>query len=82
MGSSSVYEEETDDIEEQPLVRNRSRNVSTSSVDAIKDEEVEVSPHASPQHPNNLDPPQVDGNNFQSDEVPLISQPDIHDKSV
>lgn len=75
MGSSSVYEEETDDIEEQPLVRNRSRNVSTSSVDAVKDaEEVEVSPHASPQHPDNLDPPQVDGNNFRSDEVSLISQ--------
>lgn len=82
VGSSSVYEEETDDMDEQPLVRNRSRNVSTSSVDAVKDvEEVEVSPHASPQHPNDLNPPQVDGSNFHADEWGGISSLE-HDEAV
>lgn len=70
MGSSSVHDEEPEDIEEQPLVRHRGRNMSGGSVDAMKDiEEDEVSPHSSPQRQDDLNSPGVNSSNFHSDEV-------------
>lgn len=70
MGSTSVPDEEVEDIEEQPLVRHRSRRTSLGSVDTGRDVvETDVSPQSSPRPDADLNAPRVNGNNFHSDEV-------------
>lgn len=81
-GSSSVPHDEGEDIEEVPLVRHRSRNASIGSADTGRDvEEVDVSPRLSPRNHDSLNTPQVDGNDFPSDEWGGISSEE-HDEAV
>ncbi|GMH09422.1 hypothetical protein Nepgr_011263 [Nepenthes gracilis] len=77
--SSAPYEVE--ELEEQPLVRNRSRCLPAGSSEAHKEVEViEVSPPPSPQHATATDS-QLNGNPFHSDEWGGISSEE-HDEAV
>jgi hypothetical protein len=69
-GSSSIQQEEAEDVEEQPLVRHRSRRMSSGSLDSAKGVEVveASSPPSSPgrhvignhpQHSENAFPDEV-----------------------
>ena len=78
MGSSS-FPDEAEDAEEQPLVRNRSRLVSSNSlnpaIDIEEDEEVNEENESlplSPQHPPNINRPVNNATDFPSDEVPFL----------
>ncbi|KAL3498781.1 hypothetical protein ACH5RR_041513 [Cinchona calisaya] len=81
VGSSSIPDEETDDVEE-PLVRHRSRHASMGPVDTGRDiEEVDVGPQSGPRHQGNLNAPRINGNDFPSDEWGGISSEE-HDEAV
>ncbi|KAK9276363.1 hypothetical protein L1049_005896 [Liquidambar formosana] len=79
-GSSSLHDE-AEDVEEQPLVRHRTRPMSSSSVESVKDEENEVSPQTSPEQENIGNQSQNNGNAFPSDEWGGISSEE-HDEAV
>ncbi|KAL3499402.1 hypothetical protein ACH5RR_038495 [Cinchona calisaya] len=82
VGISSAPNEVAEDIKEVPLVRRRGRHASIGAVDPGKDvEEVDVSPQSSPRHHDNLNAPQVNGNDFPSDEWGGISSEE-HDEAV
>lgn len=66
VGGSSA-QDEAEDIEEQPLVRHRSRPMSSGSVDIGG--EVEDSPPSSPLRDASNDLPQHTENEFRLDEV-------------
>ena len=71
-GSSSI-QDEAEDIDEQPLVRNRTRRVPSGSVETAKQTgAIEVSPVSSPRRQNVDAPPDPNGTAFQSDEVSLL----------
>ncbi|KAL6986182.1 hypothetical protein U1Q18_019550, partial [Sarracenia purpurea var. burkii] len=82
VGSSS-NQDEAEDAEEQPLVRHRSRRMSSASVDSGKETgEVEVTPLSSPgQHDNINHPPTHDRNDFPTDEWGGISSEE-HDEAI
>ncbi|CAI9093948.1 OLC1v1029568C2 [Oldenlandia corymbosa var. corymbosa] len=80
VGSTSAPDEEAEDMEEQPLVRHRSRHTSIGSVETGADvEETDVRP-ASLERDGNLDAPRVNGNEFP-DEWGGISSEE-HDEAV
>lgn len=70
---SSFIQDETEDLEEQPLVRHRSRHMSSASEESSKEVEVienlEVSPPSSPRQLNRGNQTQHNGNAFPSDEL-------------
>ena len=67
---SSLTQDELEDLEEQPLVRHRSRRMSSGSVESVQEVEVvEASPPLSPRQPNRNTSPQRDGDAFHSDDV-------------
>ncbi|KAF7810194.1 plant UBX domain-containing protein 8-like isoform X1 [Senna tora] len=82
-GSSSFQDEaEAEDVEEQPLVRNRSRRMSLGSTESAKDVEViETSPLSSTGQQDSHNHPQHNGNSFTSDEWGGISSLE-HDEAV
>ncbi|CAK9173073.1 unnamed protein product [Ilex paraguariensis] len=81
VGSSSV-QDEAEDVEEQPLVRHSSRQMSSGSVDTAKDiEEIEVSPPSSPQQGINASNPHHNRSDIHSDEWGGISSEE-HDEAV
>ncbi|KAI7987545.1 Plant UBX domain-containing protein 8 [Camellia lanceoleosa] len=81
VGSSSV-QEEAEDVEEQPLVRHRSRRMSSASVDSAKEiGEVEITPPSSPGQDNSINHPPQNANDFQSDEWGGISSEE-HDEAI
>ncbi|GAB4834342.1 hypothetical protein Ancab_032596 [Ancistrocladus abbreviatus] len=80
-GSSSIPEE-VEELEEQPLVRHRSRRMSPGSVEAHREvEETEVSPELTPQYHAIASHSQHNGNTFPSDEWGGISSEE-HDEAV
>ncbi|XP_071723553.1 plant UBX domain-containing protein 8 isoform X2 [Rutidosis leptorrhynchoides] len=80
-GSSSVHDE-AEDLEEQPLVRHRSRRVSPGSMESGKDIGVDdTSPPSSPEDHGVVNPRQHDGSAFASDEWGGISSLE-HDEAV
>ncbi|PWA53751.1 ubiquitin-like superfamily protein [Artemisia annua] len=86
VGSSS-FPDEADDAEEQPLVRNRSRLVSSNSLNPTVDiEEDEVNEEdeslpLNPQHPPNINRPVNNATDFPSDEWGGMSSLE-HDEAV
>lgn len=73
VGNTS-FQDETEEVEELPLVRHRRRHVSSGPIDTAKNiEEIEISPPSSPQQHENLHRSQHDGSNFPSDEVTSFS---------
>lgn len=73
MGGSST-QDEVEDIEDDPLVRHRSRRMSSGSVDSgteIRD--TEDSPPSSPQHDPGSDRPQHNATDIGLEEVKHIS---------
>lgn len=70
-GSSSIQDEaEAEDVEQQPLVRHRSRRTPSGSGESAKEVGVlEVSPPSSPGHQGIGNLPPNNGNAFPSDEV-------------
>ena len=63
-------QDEVDDLDEQPLVRHRSRRMSSGSVESAKDVEViDDSPQLSPRLPNRSISPERNGNAFHSEDV-------------
>lgn len=86
VGSSS-FPDEADDAEEQPLVRNRSRLVSSNSLNSaidVEDEEVDEEDESlplSPQHPPNINRPVNNTTDFPSDEWGGMSSLE-HDEAV
>ncbi|XP_059645684.1 plant UBX domain-containing protein 8-like isoform X2 [Cornus florida] len=81
VGSSSI-QDDTEDVEEQPLVRHRNRHMSSDSVESARDiEEIEASAPSSPGPENNIDRPPHNGNGFPSDEWGGISSEE-HDEAV
>lgn len=80
-GSSSIPEE-AEDVEEQPLVRHRSRHTSSGSGESANEVGVtEVSSPPSPGQPDVSNQPQHNGNAFPSDEWGGISSEE-HDEAV
>lgn len=80
-GSLSI-QEEAKDVEEQPLVRHRSRHTSSGSAESAKEVGVtEVSSPPSPGQPDVSNQPQHNGNAFPSDEWGGISSEE-HDEAV
>ncbi|WJZ82259.1 hypothetical protein VitviT2T_002031 [Vitis vinifera] len=80
-GSSSI-QDEAEDIDEQPLVRNRTRRMSSGSVESVKETEaIEVSPVSSPRRQNVGADPDPNGTAFHSDEWGGISSEE-HDEAV
>ncbi|TXG50983.1 hypothetical protein EZV62_023507 [Acer yangbiense] len=80
-GSSSI-QDEAEDVEEPPLVRHRSRHMSSGSVESSKEVEViEDSPPSSPRQHDISNHPQHNGNAFPSDEWGGISSEE-HDEAV
>ncbi|KAI8530348.1 hypothetical protein RHMOL_Rhmol11G0050600 [Rhododendron molle] len=74
VGSSSI-QDEAEDVEEQPLVRHRSRRMSYASINSGKENEAEVTPPSSPgqddiNHPstNIIDPPTDEWGGMSSEE--------------
>ncbi|KAG6636867.1 plant UBX domain-containing protein 8 [Carya illinoinensis] len=79
---SSFIQEEAEDVEEQPLVRHRSRNMSSGSVESAKDViVVDDSPPSSPGQHDLHNRPQHNRNAFPSDEWGGISSEE-HDEAV
>ncbi|KAL5551799.1 hypothetical protein UlMin_001975 [Ulmus minor] len=79
---SSFIQDETEDVEEQPLVRHRSRRMSFGSMESDKEVGViEPSPPSSPRQLNTDNHPRHDGNAFPSDEWGGISSEE-HDEAV
>ena len=67
---SSSFQDEGEDLEEQPLVRNRSRRTSLGSKESANEVEViEASTLPSTGQQGNSNPAQHNENSFQSDEV-------------
>lgn len=70
---TSFIQDDTDDLEEQPLVRHQSRRVSSGSVESSKEveviEDLEVSPPSSPRQLNRGNHSQHNGDAFPSAEV-------------
>lgn len=80
-GSSSI-QDEVEDLEEQPLVRHRSRHMSSASVESSKEVGViEDSPPSSPRQHDISNRPQHNSNVFPSDEWGGISSEE-HDEAV
>jgi len=66
---SLSFHDEAEDVEEQPLVRNRSRHISSGSTGSVKDvefAEASTLPSTEPQETSN---PPHNRNSFPSDEV-------------
>ncbi|XP_024996332.1 plant UBX domain-containing protein 8-like isoform X1 [Cynara cardunculus var. scolymus] len=81
VGSSSI-QDEAEDAEEQPLVRNRSQLMSSSSIGSARDiEETDLSSPSSPQHQPNINHPGNNRSDFPSDEWGGISSEE-HDEAV
>ncbi|PON46235.1 UBX domain-containing protein [Trema orientale] len=79
---SSFIQDETDDLEEQPLVRHRSRRMSSGSVESAQEVGVvEASPPLSPIQPSRGASPQHNGDAFHSDDWGGISSVE-HDEAV
>ncbi|KAI9079824.1 hypothetical protein K1719_038234 [Acacia pycnantha] len=73
--------DEAEDVEEQPLVRNRSRRRSLGSTESVKDDDVvDISPESSTE-PQDRNNQQHNGSSFQSDEWGGISSEE-HDEAV
>lgn len=70
---SSFVQDDIEDLEEQPLVRHRSRRMPSGFVESSKEVEVienlEDSPPSSPRQLNRDNHPRHDGDSFPSDEV-------------
>ncbi|KAE8712870.1 Plant UBX domain-containing protein 8 [Hibiscus syriacus] len=80
-GSSSI-QDDAGDVEQQPLVRHRSRRTSSGSRESVKDiGAVEASPPSSPGQQDIGNRPQSNGNAFPSDEWGGISSEE-HDEAV
>ncbi|XP_057510879.1 plant UBX domain-containing protein 8-like isoform X2 [Actinidia eriantha] len=72
-GSSSL-QDEAEDVEEQPLVRHRSRHMSSASVGSGKETgEIEVTPPSGPGQQTNISHPPRNRNDFHTDEWGGIS---------
>lgn len=72
VGSSSI-QDEAEDVDEQPLVRNRSRRVPSGSVESVEETgAIAVSPVSSPRRLNVDAHPDLNGTAFQSDEVSFL----------
>lgn len=67
-GSTSA-QDEVEDLEEDNLVRHRSKRKSTGYVEPAKGDEVDVNLASSPKHSDTSNNPQRNGNIFPSDEV-------------
>ncbi|KAK9067983.1 hypothetical protein SSX86_012094 [Deinandra increscens subsp. villosa] len=81
VGSSSIPDE-VDEAEEQPLVRNRSRLMSSRSIDSAEDiDEVDLDLPSSLQQPPNINHPGNNRSDFPSDEWGGISSME-HDEAV
>ncbi|KAA8521986.1 hypothetical protein F0562_012700 [Nyssa sinensis] len=81
VGSSSI-QDEAEDVEELPLVRHRSRRMSSGSVESARDiGEIEDGPPSSPGQQNNVNHPPQNRNDFHSDEWGGISSEE-HDEAV
>ncbi|XP_062074210.1 plant UBX domain-containing protein 8 [Humulus lupulus] len=79
---SSFIQDETEDLEEQPLVRHRSRRMSSGSVESAQEVGVvEASPPLSPRQPIRSTSPQRNGEAFQSDDWGGMSSLE-HDEAV
>lgn len=73
---NSSFQDETEDVEELPLIRHRGRRTSAGSAEPRDDEEigvVDAGPPASPGRHNITSHPQNNGNAFASEEVFFIS---------
>lgn len=79
-GNTSV-QEETEDVEEQPLVRHRSRRTSSGNVELVESGQLGYSPPSSPRQNNIGGHPSYNGDAFQSDEWGGISSEE-HDEAV
>ncbi|KAI7738280.1 hypothetical protein M8C21_024377, partial [Ambrosia artemisiifolia] len=80
-GSSSIPDE-VEEAEEQPLVRNRSRLMSSRSIDSAEDiEEVDLNLPSGLQQPANTNQPENNRSDFPSDEWGGISSME-HDEAV
>lgn len=70
---SSFVQDDVEDLEEQPLVRHRSRHLPSDSLESSKEvgviENVEDSPPSSPRQLDSGNHPQHNGDSFPSDEV-------------
>lgn len=67
---NSSFQDEVEDVEEQPLVRNRSRRMHLGSTESAEDVDViETSPLSSTGQQGRSNHPQHNGNAFHSDEV-------------
>ncbi|KAK3005502.1 hypothetical protein RJ639_016061 [Escallonia herrerae] len=81
-GGGSSIQDEAEDLEEQPLVRHRSRRMSSDSVDTAKEMgEIEVSPPSSPPRDNSVSHPQQNERDTSLDEWGGISSQE-HDEAV
>ncbi|KAJ1398093.1 UBX domain [Sesbania bispinosa] len=79
---SLSFKDEDEDVEEQPLVRNRSRNISSGSTGSGRDVEfIETSILPSTTQQNSSNPPQHNEISFHSDEWGGISSEE-HDEAV
>lgn len=80
VGSSSA-QDEVEDVEEQPLVRHRSRHTSSGSIDTAKEiGEDDLSPPTSPQRHNAVIHPEPNENEFPSEWGGISSEE--HDEAV
>ncbi|XP_010934464.1 plant UBX domain-containing protein 8 isoform X2 [Elaeis guineensis] len=79
-GNISV-QEETEDVEEQPLVRHRSRRTSSGNAELAESGGLAYSPPSSPQQNNIGSGPPYNGDAFRSDEWGGISSEE-HDEAV
>ncbi|XP_028759028.1 plant UBX domain-containing protein 8 isoform X1 [Neltuma alba] len=78
---SSSFRDEAEDVEEQPLVRNRPRRRSLGSTESANDVEVvDISPQSSTEHQDRNNQ-QHNGSSFHSDEWGGISSEE-HDEAV
>ncbi|XP_010940884.1 plant UBX domain-containing protein 8 [Elaeis guineensis] len=78
---NTFVQEETEDVEEQPLVRHRSGCPSSGNAELAESGQVVYSPPTSPQQNNISSRPSYNGNTFQSDEWGGISSEE-HDEAV
>ena len=66
-------QDEAEDVEEHPLVRNRSRHMSSCSIDSAKEVgEIDVSPPSSPLRHNDINQPQHNETDFHMEEVTTL----------
>ncbi|KAM7494204.1 hypothetical protein LguiB_028813 [Lonicera macranthoides] len=81
VGGSSM-QDEVEDVEEHPLVRNRSRHMSSGSIDSAKEVgDIDVSPPSSPLRHNDINQPQHNETDFHMEEWGGISSQE-HDEAV